>query len=191
MNTTTTYSAFAGETCIGTGDLRTVIDAALKARSAEPQDQLLFFRHDTGKQVDFDLRGSVDEVLERIAPPPKPAGRGRPRLGVVCNEICLLPRHWEWLERQPHRPSAVLRRLIDTAMKNRTPAERERERMEAAHAFMWTMAGNKVGFEEASRALYARKWEVFRQLIALWPEDIVATIERLLEEGENGVTDRS
>ena len=75
----------------------------------------------TGRAIDFDFRGTPDEVLARLASHPlfapaeaqeKPrTGPGRPRLGVVSREVSLLPRHWEWLERQPQGISAALRRL--------------------------------------------------------------------------------
>ena len=55
-----------------------------------------------------------------------------------------------------------------------------RDRIEAAHSFMWAVAGDLSGFEEASRALYAGKWEIFDRLIAPWPEDVVSTINTLL-----------
>jgi hypothetical protein len=69
---------------------------AAKARYDAGGDHLLFvFDDQTGKAVDFDLRGSVDEVLARALPRPVATGPGRPRLGVVSREVSLLPRHWE------------------------------------------------------------------------------------------------
>jgi hypothetical protein len=47
----------------------------------------LIFHDQTGKQVDFDLRGSIREVLERVAPKPVRTGPGRPRLGVTSREV--------------------------------------------------------------------------------------------------------
>jgi hypothetical protein len=133
---------------------------------------VLIFENDTGRQVDFDLRGSPEEVLAAaVAPQPK-RGPGRPRLGVVCREVSLLPRHWEWLERQPQKASGTLRRLVEAARKNDSGETRSREILEAADRFMWSIAGNLAGFEEAGRALYARKWSTFDELINSWPQDI-------------------
>ena len=57
----------------------------------------------TGRQVDFDFSGTLEEVLERVRPVEPKKGPGRPRLGVKSAEISLLPRHWEWLQRRPRR----------------------------------------------------------------------------------------
>lgn len=182
------YSAFDGGRRIAVGDVTTVLTAAYHHiygtdtpdRSVQTAHNVLFFRTDTGRQIDFDLSGTLEEVLDRVLPPEPRKGPGRPRIGVHCGEVCLMPRHWEWLERQPKKVSATLRRLVEEAMKNMTPEERARERAEAVHTFMWAVAGDRPGFEEASRALYAGKREVFDALIAPWPEDIVTQIRELL-----------
>ena len=83
----------------------------------ESPETLLIFEDQTGRQVDFDLRGSIQEILDRITPKPARTGPGRPRLGVTSREISLLPRHWEWLETQPNGTSATLRRLVEEARK--------------------------------------------------------------------------
>jgi hypothetical protein len=129
--------------------------------------------------VDFDLRGTLEEVLARVAPPAPKRGPGRPSLGVVCREVSLLPKHWEWLESQPARASGTLRRLVDAvAVKNESArASRSRRRLEAAGRIMWSLAGNLEGFEEASRALYSRKWPDFSARIASWPEDLRRHLE--------------
>jgi hypothetical protein len=144
-----------------------------------PEAQLLAFDTETGKHVDFDLRGTRDEALARVLPPERKRGPGRPRLGVVCSEVCLLPRHWDWLERQPRSASATLRRLVDAARKSETAEDRARESIDTAARFMWDMAGDFEGFEEATRALYARKWGVFHRLITPWPEDVKKQIDEL------------
>ena len=164
------YTAFAGFTRIATGDLATVLTGMWEAREGE--DQVLVFDDETGKQVDFNLHGTLEEVLARALPPEPKKGPGRPRLGVVSREVSLLPRHWEWLERQPQTASGTLRRLVDAARKNVPAEDRTKERLEAAGKFMWSMTGNLEGFEESSRALYARNWAVFDRLIASWPEDV-------------------
>jgi uncharacterized protein len=181
------YSAFDGDTRIATGTLKEVLTEVhtYLNRDGEGMDDgtpILFFRNDTGVQTDFDLHGTLEDVLERALPPEPKKGPGRPRMGVQCGEVCLMPRHWDWLDRQPKKASGTLRLLVEHAMKNMSPQDRERERVEAVQKFMWVTAGDRLGFEEASRALYARKWEIFRALIALWPEDIVRQLDEMLQD---------
>jgi hypothetical protein len=44
------------------------------------------------------------------------------------------------------------------------------------------MAGNLPNFEEASRALYAKDWPRFEELIGGWPEDIRGHVQRITGE---------
>jgi hypothetical protein len=44
---------------------------------------------------------------------------------------------------------------------------------------MTAMAGNLPGYEEASRALFAKDHQAFKRRIAEWPEDIRGHLERL------------
>ncbi|HKK49077.1 MAG TPA: DUF2239 family protein [Alkalispirochaeta sp.] len=184
MSNELTYTVFAGSRQIAAGELLNVLSVAHTAFHTHHQQDapILFFRNDTGRQVEFDLSGELDDLLQRFAPEQPKKGPGRPRMGVQCGEVCLLPRHWEWLERRPKRASATLRLLVEQAMKNMSPEERVQERVEAVHSVMWVLAGDRVGFEEASRALYAQKWEIFHRLIAPWPEDIVTHLQRMLND---------
>jgi hypothetical protein len=162
-----TLTAFAGDRCVARGALREVL-LALMARG-EGRAPVLVFDDRTGKQVDFDLRGTPEEVLARARPP---AGPGRPRLGVVAREVTLLPRHWEWLEAQPSGASAALRRLVEEAAR-RDPGEQEARRaVEAASRVMTALAGDRPGYEEASRALFARDGRRYAALIRGWPADV-------------------
>ncbi len=77
---------------------------------------MLVFEVETGRQVDFDLRGEIQDVLERAMQGQR-RGPGRPKLGVTSREVTLLPRLWGWLETQPSGTSAALRRLVEQAMK--------------------------------------------------------------------------
>ena len=179
------FTAFAGFTLIVTGDLPTVLIRVREFLEREKQAQVLIFDDQTGKQVDFNLRGTLEEVLARVSPPAPPApkkGPGRPSLGVVCREVSLLPRHWEWLESQPSKASGTLRRLVESAMKSESREDRSRRRLEAAGRFMWSMAGNFEGFEEASRALYAGNRAGFAERIASWPADIRQHLERMVQQ---------
>ena len=171
------FTAFSGYAHVATGDLPTVLTRVRELLGREKSAQVLIFDDKSGKQVDFDLRGTLEEVLARVSPPAPKKGPGRPSLGVVCREVSLLPRHWEWLESQPARASGTLRRLVDAASRNESQESRSRRRVEAAGRIMWSLAGNLEGFEEASRALYARRWVDFSARIASWPEDLRKHLE--------------
>jgi hypothetical protein len=184
-----TYTAFAGDTRIASGDLRTMLTGAAERLRVGEHRALLVFEDWSGRQVDFDLRGTAEEIVARaeaarvdataVDPSPE-ARRGRPKLGVVSREVSLLPRHWEWLESQPNGISAAIRRLVDEARKREPEKERARHAVEAASRFMSAMAGDRPGFEEASRALFAHDRERFLELVRPWPADVRAHLERLL-----------
>ena len=93
-------------------------------------------------------------------------------MGVGGREVTLLPRHWEWLDAQRGGASAALRRLIETARRENAGEDRIKSAQDAAQRFMYAMAGNLSGFEEAIRALYARESTRFEQETAGWPIDI-------------------
>ncbi|MCE9583784.1 MAG: DUF2239 family protein [Planctomycetes bacterium] len=172
MNPASTYTAFSGPTLVASGPLRTILRAAVdfvRQREALP---VLIFEDATGRQVDFDLRGTVEEVLEREAPETKHDGPGRPRLGVVSREVTLLPRHWEWLEGQPAGASAAIRRLVDEARLADPAKEKARLAVESAHRFMTAMAGDRAGYEEALRALYRGDGRKFASETKAWPADV-------------------
>jgi hypothetical protein len=169
MEDARTYTAFAGDQLVASGPLRTVLADAKAWLDRRGQVGLLIFDDETGREVDFDFRGTLEQVLARALPP---AGPGRPRLGVVGREVSLLPRHWEWLEQQPNGISAALRRLVDEARKREPGKERARALRDAAARFMTAIAGNRPGFEEAVRALYAGDERAFERLIRAWPVDI-------------------
>lgn len=189
-----TYTAFAGETCIASGEVKEVLIAVKSHTDTGQEEPLLVFEDRTGIQIDFNLQGTQEEVLAKLAihphfaasvpSPEKKAGPGRPNLGVVSREVSLLPRHWEWLGKQPVGASAALRRLVDEARKRDTGTERARQAKEAAGKFMWTMAGNLPDFEEACRALYADEREGLENIIASWPPDIRNHVLRLVDAAE-------
>jgi hypothetical protein len=178
--TTTTYAAFAGDRVIAAGELEGVLTKLKHKLDKGDIDQLLIFDELTGRQVDFDFRGTLDDVLERELPKPVAAGPGRPRLGVVSREVSLLPAHWTWLEEQPNGISAALRRLVDEASKRDPDKQRARKAREATGRFMTALAGDRPNFEEAMRALYAGDRAQVTELTARWPKDIRAQIARML-----------
>ncbi|ULR87508.1 DUF2239 family protein [Comamonas sp. B21-038] len=104
---------------------------------------------------------------------------GRPKLGVVSREVTLLPRHWEWLNRQPGGASAALRRLIDDARNAHAEKDSQRAATEATYQFMQAMAGDLPGFDEACRALFAHKQSAFLLQTQAWPDDVQAYLHQL------------
>lgn len=179
-----TYSVFRGDRLLRRGPLAEVL-AAMKLAPAPGTGSFLVFEDATGRELDFDLRGTLDEVLARVTPAEPPKGRGRPRLGVERGEVTLLPRHWEWLSRQPNGASAALRRLVEGAMHS---SGREMGSVrDAAYRVMSALAGDRPGFEEASRALFAGDMERFTTLTARWPVDIRSHLAALLAPPPRGV----
>lgn len=171
METTPLYAAFAGPRRLALGPLREVLPVLKQRFDEDGSDLPLVFDLETGRQVDFDLRGSLDEILEREAPLPV-RGPGRPKLGVTSREVSLFPRHWEWLEAQPSGISGALRRLVEQAIKTEPGKERARRVREALGRFLSTMAGDRPHYEEATRALYQGDLKAFEELIRRWPKDI-------------------
>src|SRR5580700_5156638 len=160
-----TYTAFVGNDLLASGERDQVLTAMKSRSDRDDNPVILTFEDQTGCQVDFDLRGTLAEVLARAKPDRPRVGPGRPKLGVVSREVSLLPRHWEWLEEQPNGASAALRRLVDQA-RNRNPDEqRARLATEATGRFLSAMTGNFPGYEEATRALYAGNRARFEELI--------------------------
>lgn len=162
------YTAFAGTHWLATDTLAPV----LKIMKEYGTQEALLFDDRTGKQCDFDYRGTLTEVLKRAQPEIAKPGPGRPKLGVVAREISLLPRHWEWLELQPNGASAALRRLVDEARQRDSGATEFRLAVEALGRILTAIAGNEEGFEEVMRHLYAHQFEDLKGQISQWPGGI-------------------
>ncbi len=155
-----TYTVFAKDMWLATGSRQHIVETLRETPPTEKASDILVFDDSNGRQIDFDLREDV------VAEPKKP---GRPKLGVVAREVTLLPRHWEWLAEQPGGASGALRRLVDAARKSGSASSRGRD---AAYRFLNVMAGDRNGFEEAIRALYADNRPRFETLAANWPKAI-------------------
>lgn len=164
------FAAFDGPVRLASGDLADAAAAAWRAQHRGAGGPVLVLNRATGEVVDLDLRGGEAEVVARYAAPPAAPKRGRPSLGVVSREVTLLPRHWDWLARQPGGASATLRRLVEAARKADDTSGRERA--EAAYRFMAVMAGDLPGFEEAARALFAGDRSRLEGLARSWPPDV-------------------
>jgi hypothetical protein len=186
---TQTFTAFEGQQRLVSGPLHEVA-LAVKRAEQRAADRVAIFSDATGRPIDFDLRGSDEEIVARLPPGPAapettpPRGRGRPKLGVVAREVTLLPRHWEWLNTQPGGASVSLRKLVEAARRANGDKDRSRAARDAAYHFMSAMAGNLPNFEEASRALFTDEPRRFSSLISAWPDDIRDHIVRLASSGD-------
>ena len=184
MSDQTTFTAFQGHRRLAHGGLAAVVEAL----SGHPQGSVLVFDDATGRAIDLDLRhgpqGAVAEYQTRTAhvevAPHRP-GRGRPKLGVVAREVTLLPRHWDWLSRQPGGASAALRRLVEDARRTTVTVESAREAQEVLYRVMSALAGDLPGFEEASRALFANDDTRLDETLATWPPDVAGYLSKLAD----------
>ena len=173
------FTAFRGDQLLARGDLATIIRAAHPAADDHP----VVLDDSTGRLTDVDLRGSLNAAVARLQSEVVQASprRGRPKLGVTAREVTLLPRHWDWLAAQPGGASAALRRLVDKARKDTVDADARRQLLEAAYRAATALAGDRPGYEEAIRDLFAGDFDGFRQRIAAWPPDIAAYLSDLIE----------
>ena len=197
----TEFVAFEGSSCMAQGALSEVALQVKAATEARPLARFMVFNANTSEIIDFDHRGTSQEVLARLglthpaslalklSAQPVPltdavsskAGPGRPKLGVVAREVTLLPRHWAWLAIQPGGASVALRKLVEQAQRECPVKDLRRLSQESAYRFMSAMAGSLEGFEEAARALFAADRERFDALIASWPQDIQAHLQRVAQ----------
>ena len=174
------FVAFAGSARLATGDLADVAAAAWRTQQQVTDGPVLVFNRASGEVVDLDLRGSEAEVLARYSERPAAPRRGRPSLGVVAREVTLLPRHWDWLTRQPGGASTSLRRLVEAARKADVAAARERT--DVVYRFMAVVAGDLPGFEEAARALFAGNRNRLDHITESWPPDVRDELLQWLNE---------
>jgi hypothetical protein len=192
------WTAFEGLRCIASGEPAQVASETKLVVDRGEQAPVLIFDDTTGEQVEIDFRGTADEVVARLpeqrgestssssdesSASETPRGPGRPKLGVVAREVTLLPRHWDWLNSQSGGASVALRKLVDEARRMHEVRDRIRRSQEAAYRVMSALAGNLTGFEEASRALFARDPVRFIEQTCGWPKDVQDYLSRLIEDG--------
>ncbi len=201
MNTPTTnlgaqprqWIAFDASRRIAVGSPPIVIEKLRSHIEAYPKASIQIFDAVTSDRVEVDLRSSMPPAKGSPAQRKRSNSRdhqeipavaaGRPKLGVVAREVTLLPRHWEWLASQPGGSSAALRKLVEHALRSNSEVDRLRRARDATHRFMYAMAGDEPGFEEASRALFADQPEKLRDQIAKWPKDVREHTLSLVESG--------
>ena len=165
---------FSSDRLIARGPLGEVL-AEVRAAAADAAPLVIDLA--TGRVVDLDLRGTLDEAKARLTPAPEPEkrGPGRPKLGVTAREVTLLPRHWGWLAGQPGGASVALRKLVEGALREAEGPDRARRAKEATYRFITTMAGDLPGYEEATRMLFAGDWTAFDAAVEGWPEGVRET----------------
>lgn len=180
------FTGFAGVRRVATGSLVHVVLQLKELADAGVGDPLVLIDDERGDTVHLSLHGTPEELCARLEAAfseeeaPRGRGRGRPKLGVVSREVTLLPRHWAWLAEQPGGASATLRKLVEQASRERAPHDRARRARDAAYRFMYVMAGNLPGFEEASRALFRGDVDKLEEEIRPWPPDIRAHLLELV-----------
>jgi uncharacterized protein len=173
-----TYTAFEGHKLMVNGSLERVVLKVKSKLKSEASASILIFSDATGKQMDFDLSGTEQAVLQRLhvfLPMTRTEftnGPGRPKLGVVSREVSLLPRHWEWLSTQSGGASATLRRLVDEARKFSSSKSVAKQAQERTYKIMSSIAGDFPLYEDALRALFKGDKKTFEAKIANWPPDI-------------------
>lgn len=165
------YVAFSGARRVALGALAEVLPILKQRFDRDPSELVLVFDVESGRQVEFDVSGTLADILDREVPG-RQRGPGRPKLGVVSREVSLFPRHWEWLDEQPQGISGALRRLVERAIRTQPGKERARRARSALSRFLSSMAGDRPNYEEATRALFAGETERFESLVQRWPKDI-------------------
>ncbi|QDQ28981.1 DUF2239 family protein [Chitinimonas arctica] len=195
LPSSTVCIAFSGNKRIAQGSVAEVARTLKCEIDHQPDQTLLVFNALTSEPIELDLQGSLATVQARYqaeagtsdgaaadeAPAEAPRSAGRPKLGVVPREVTLLPRHWEWLSGQPGGASVALRKLVEQALRSAAAADRARQLRDAAYRFMHAIAGNEVGFEAASRALFSANKPDFHAAIHDWPADIHAHTKQLAD----------
>ena len=99
---------------------------------------------------------------------------------MVAREVTLLPRHWEWpppSQAAPPRRSGVGRRGAARRWRRAADARLAGRRVQVHDGD----GGDLAGYEEATRALYAKDRLRFERCVAQWPEDVRAYAATLAE----------
>lgn len=178
MNESYSYVAFRGDRCLCRGDLGTLVPKLLEEKEP-PGCDLRILREDSGKEVDLDWRGDAEQIVARAQAQLETRSVGRPKLGVRCKEVSLLPRQWAWLEGQRGSISANLRKIVDQHIRE---SEARSIQVDPLYYAMSALAGDRPGFEEASRSLFAGDWPAFRAALDPWPSELAGYLNTRLDE---------
>ncbi len=173
----TNLTVFSGDRRIASG---APDDAGAAARAAiRLGEPVTIFDDTTGGVIDLDPDGRP--VVPELQTAPR--GPGRPKMGVISKEVTLLPRHWEWLSRQQGGASATLRRLVDAARRDAEGRPDTASVRERAYRVITVLGGDREGYEDAIRALFAGDRTGFDKAIGDWPEDVTGYVTALAEDG--------
>lgn len=188
------WIAFEHHRRLARGEPAGVIAAVQQHLAAQPEALPLVLDAVTSERIELDWRTPAAQLLAQLPPAPAtdepdeapggeaPRGPGRPKLGVTAREVTLLPRHWDWLARQPGGASVALRKLVQSAMREGGSAQAQRRATEAAYRFMSIVCGDLPQYEEVSRALFAGDLARVEALAADWPTDVTAHLRTLLAQ---------
>lgn len=188
------WIAFEHHRRLARGEPAGVIAAVQQRLAAQPEALPLVLDAVSSERIELDWRTPAAQLLAQLPPAPAtdepdeapggevPRGPGRPKLGVTAREVTLLPRHWDWLARQPGGASVALRKLVQSAMRDGGSAEAQRRATEAAYRFMSIVCGDLPQYEEVSRALFAGDLARVGALAADWPTDVTAHLRTLLSQ---------
>lgn len=179
------WVAFEHHHRLALGPASEVIASLQQQLARRPDTLALVLDATTSERIELDWRAPLATLLAQLpaqapadaeagASDDAPRGPGRPKLGVTAREVTLLPRHWDWLSRQPGGASVALRKLVQSAMREGSLAEAKRRATDAAYRFMATVGGDLPHYEEVSRALFAGDLPRLRSLVSEWPADVVA-----------------
>ncbi|MCW7539490.1 DUF2239 family protein [Aquabacterium sp. A7-Y] len=177
---TASVVVFLGRRLLGHGALEEVLALIPNEAAAAADDPLAVFDERTGQRIHVSTSARKDRLKEGRSDELQRAGRGRPRLGVIGREVTLLPRHWAWLDEQAQGASAVLRHLVEQAMRGEGAGSRQM--LDAIYGPLSTVAGNLEGFEEAVRALYRMDEDGFAQHTRTWAKDVRSYFRARLRE---------
>jgi hypothetical protein len=188
------WIAFEHHRRLARGEPAGVIAAVQQRLGEQPEALPLVLDAVTSERIELDWRAPAAQLLAQLPPAPAaddsdeapggdaPRGPGRPKLGVTAREVTLLPRHWDWLARQPGGASVALRKLVQSAMREGGSADAQRRATEAAYRFMSIVCGDLPQYEEVSRALFAGDLARVDALAADWPADVAAHLRTLLAQ---------
>ncbi|MEP4547424.1 MAG: DUF2239 family protein [Saccharospirillum sp.] len=178
--------AFNGNLKVAEGEPEQALPVIRAFLETEQDASLLVLNHQTSRVLEIDWTQPDDLITRSLAyqageaPVQQRQGRGRPKLGVQSREVSLLPRHWEWLNRQQGGASAALRRMVEAARKS--PVVQLEEASLAVDRFMQTLAGDLPRYEEALRQFYRHQYGAMFTEMADWPEDVQRHIRALVGE---------
>lgn len=106
---------------------------------------------------------------------PPARGVGRPKLGVVAREVTLLPRHWDWLSRQPGGRFGC----AASADRRGLPHTPSRWWREAAYRAMSVLGSELPRLRGGGPLALAGERARFNSYVSDWPADVAEFVRGL------------